>query len=293
MHMSNINNVILNRIFTKNTLMSFINEHPDLCYYVVVRRFINDIGDKNHGQILSEIYKRLANDYRNEYFYKNTLLNKLLLGVHSPTTTTALIEVPVSKSKADFIMINGKAMLYEIKTDLDTLERLNSQLNDYYKAFSNVNVIASEDNLTSIEKKLKNTNTGIYLLTKKRNTIRCIKEHIPVYSKLEHKTIFKILRKQEYANIIKIKFGELPKVSDFDFYDECYRQFVNIDIKEAYNMAVQELKKRNRIDTNLIKSVPAELRAVMYFSKFKEKDYKKLNNFLNKKIGDDYVLSVS
>ena len=291
--MYEINNLVLNRIFTKNTVRSFIDDHPDLCYYTVVRRFIDDISEKNHGQIISEIYKRLDNNYRNEYFYKNTLLNKLLLGIHSPNTTTALIEVPINKSKADFIMINGKAILYEIKTELDTFERLYSQINDYYKAFPNVNVVTSEDNIKLIEKKLNNSCVGIYLLTKKRNAIKHIKECSSDYSKLEHKTIFKILRKQEYKNIIKTNIGELPEVSDFDFYDECYKIFANIDIKEAYDMAVKELKKRNHIDVSLIKSIPSELRGVMYFSKFKEKDYEKLNNFLNEKIGDNYVLSVS
>lgn len=287
------NNLILNRIFTKNTIKSFIDEHPNNFYYNIVERFVSDIKNKNHGQIISEIYKRLGSKYRNEYFYKNTLLNKLLLGIHSPTTTTVLIEVPVCRSKADFIMINGKATLYEIKTELDTIERLNSQLNDYYKAFPNVCVITCEDNLSLVEKKFGNTNVGISILTKTKNTIRQIKEYIPDYSKLEHRTIFRILRKSEYQNIIKLKFGELPNVSDFDYYEECYKMFTQIKIEDAYNMMIIELKKRNHIDVSLIKSIPSELRGIMYFSKFKEKDYKKLNEFLNKKIGDNHVLSIS
>ncbi len=291
--MSDLNNLILNRVFTKNTIKSFIEDRPDLCYYAVVKRYINDITDKNHGQIISEIYQELDSAYRNEYFYKNTLLNKLLLGVHSPTTTTALIEVPIDKSKADFIMINGRAMVYEIKTELDTFERLSSQLKSYYKAFPNVNVVTSEDNLSLLEKKLKNTDVGIYLLTKRKNTLKCIKTHSSNFSNLNHKTIFKILRKQEFINILNTAVGEIPKVSDFDFYNECYKQFLKIDIIDAYNLFTRELKKRNKISVKLIKSIPPELRGVMYFSKFKEKDYAKLNKFLDEKIGENYVLSLS
>lgn len=40
----------------------------------------------------------------------------------------ALTELPIGDSKADFIMINGRGVVYEIKTDLDNLNRLNSQL---------------------------------------------------------------------------------------------------------------------------------------------------------------------
>ncbi len=53
--------------------------------------------------------------YRNEYFYKNTILNKLLLGRHSINTTTALSEMPIGKSIADFILLNGKGVVDEIK----------------------------------------------------------------------------------------------------------------------------------------------------------------------------------
>ena len=85
----------------------------------------------------------------------------------------------------------------------------------------------------------------------------------------------------------------MPEVSDFVFFDECYKLFTNIAIEDAYSMVIKELKKRNRIEASLIKSIPAELRGVMYFSKFKKKDYEKLNEFLNEKIGDNYVLSIS
>ena len=70
--------------------------------------------EKTNGECISEIYQYLKKEYQNEYFYKNTLLNKLLLGIHSPRTTTALTEVPVGNSKADFILLNGKAVVYEL-----------------------------------------------------------------------------------------------------------------------------------------------------------------------------------
>lgn len=77
----------------------------------------------------------MKTDYRNEYYYKNTLLNKLLIGKHSVNTTSALTEVNINKSKADFVLINGKAVVYEIKTELDNLDRLECQIMDYYTRF--------------------------------------------------------------------------------------------------------------------------------------------------------------
>ena len=93
----------LNRIFTRNMLRLFIDGKENEVYSAVIRRYINNTEQKNNQQLISEIYSILKKNYRNEYFYKNTLLNKLLLGVHSVNTTTALTEVAIAKSKADFV----------------------------------------------------------------------------------------------------------------------------------------------------------------------------------------------
>ena len=59
------------------------------------------------------------------------MLNKLLLGRHSINTTTALTQIPINKSKADFILINGKAVVYEIKTELDNFEFIKNTYENY------------------------------------------------------------------------------------------------------------------------------------------------------------------
>ena len=35
-------------------------------------------------------------------------------GIHSVNTTTALTEIPIAKSKADFVLINGKAVVLSL-----------------------------------------------------------------------------------------------------------------------------------------------------------------------------------
>lgn len=115
------NNTILNRFFTQNTFSDLIHFKDTSIYDAVIKRYINDPEDKSNEMLISEIYSYMSDEYRNEYFYQNTLLNKLLLGKHSVNTTTALTQIPISKSKADFILINGKAVVYEIKTALGHL----------------------------------------------------------------------------------------------------------------------------------------------------------------------------
>ena len=207
-----------------------------------------------------------------------------MLGIHSPKTTTALTEVPVAKSKADFILINGKAVVYEIKTELDNFERLETQINDYYKAFNYVSVVTAEVNSHAIEKILSDTPVGVYLLTN-RNTISQRKKPVEYNASLEFNTMFKILRKSEYESILLTYYGYLPNVSQFKYYSECKKMFGEVDILDAYRLFITELKKRNRIDIDLYAKVPYELKFLMYFCDLKKAQYNKLENFLDSKFG--------
>ena len=101
---------------------------------------------------------------------QNTMLNKLLLGRHSVNTTTALSEMPIGKSIADFILLNGKGVVYEIKTELDKLDRLDNQINDYYEVFNYVVVITNNKHLNKVMARYKDTTVGILVLTT-RNTL--------------------------------------------------------------------------------------------------------------------------
>lgn len=238
------NNLILNRLFTQNTFLDMIQYGDTSVFDTVVKRYIDDIEDKNNGELISEIYSYMSKEYRNEYFYQNTLLNKLLLGKHSINTTTALTQIPISKSKADFILINGKAVVYEIKTALDTFERLNTQIRDYYKAFNHVCVVTSESQFEQACDLLKNTNVGVYCLTS-RETLSMTKRKEPIAddSQLDHTPIFKILHKSEFENIIQEYYGELPKTSQVFYYGECLNKFCDIPMAEAYALFLRELKK--------------------------------------------------
>ena len=276
----------LNRFFTRNMLRHFIDRKEDRVYSSVVRRYIVDANEKNNGQLISEIYCELKKNYRNEYFYKNTLLNKLLLGVHSMNTTTALTEVSIAKSKADFILINGKAVVYEIKTELDNFDRLENQINDYYKAFDHVAVVTCKENLQVLKKKIEMIGkpVGIYIL-QKRGTITTIQKPQAYSVELDAEILFKILRKQEYEEILFNKYKHLPDVSEFKYYSECKKMFLEIPLEEAYLSVLKLLKKRSQIIKDEFSKIPYELKFLAYFMNLKSDDYKKITKFLNESYG--------
>lgn len=278
--MDSANSILLNRFFTRSTFQELINDGESPAYIAAIRRYIINYADKTNMECISEIYQHLKRDYQNEYYYKNTLLNKLLLGVHSPRTTTALTEVPVGNSKADFILINGKAVVYEIKTSLDNFERLDGQINDYYKAFSRVVVVTSEAHYEGVQQKLKHSPAGICLLTRK-GTLSIRKEPIEYCDKLSKSTMFKILRKNEYEKILINHFTSLPNVSQFEYFRACQALFESLPTKDAYNVFIQSLKARSRIDIVEYSKIPYELKFLAYFSNYKKSDYSKLCQFLS------------
>lgn len=278
--MNSANSILLNRFFTRNTFKQIVEEGESSTFVSTIHKYIPDFYKKTNEECIHEIYQYLKNEYQNEYYFKNTLLNKLLLGVHSTHTTTALTEFPVEKSKADFVLINGKAVVYEIKTDLDNLVRLDSQINNYYKAFSSVMVVTSEKNYHDVYLRLQNTPAGISILTKKE-TLSIRKKPDEYCEALSNTTMFKALRKSEYENIIINHFGELPSVSQFDFYRTCKALFESLSTDVAYKLFIQTLKKRGRIDNTKYSQVPYELKFLVYFSDYTNNDYEKLSHFLN------------
>ncbi len=277
--MDNANAILLNRFFTRNTFKQAIGNVDTDTYIATINRYVLDPRGKSNGECIGKIYQYLRNNYQNEYYYKNTILNKLLLGVHSLRTATALTELPVASSKADFVLINGNAVVYEIKTDLDNFERLSGQIEDYYKAFSRVVVVTSEAHYEEIKKRLSDSPVGICVLTKKE-TLSFRKDPMDFRDGISFDAMFKVLRKNEYESIIIKHFGELPKVSQFNYYRACHELFESLPKEEAYNSFVNALKNRRSIDIKAYSKVPYELKFLVYFSDYKKDDYDRLTRFL-------------
>lgn len=276
----NNSNIILNRIFTQSVFSDLITSNNNKIYDSIIERYLGDTQYDTNGQIICKIYKYMSHHYRNEYFYQNTILNKLLLGRHSINTTTALTQVPIGKSKADFIMINGKAIVYEIKTELDSFERLNTQINDYYKAFNRVCVVTCEQNFKKLSNLLIGTPVGICILSNK-NTLRFLKEPEEYNDMLSYNALFKTLHKKEFEEILLKYHSTLPHATPVFYYDECFSMFSKIPINILYKMILSNLKKRAKIRQEYYNEVPYELKSLMYFYNAKEKDYLNLYKFLN------------
>lgn len=267
-------NELLTSFFSRKTVRQLSVAGWSQAYEDTVVRFVDNPETKANRECIDEVYRYLAHNYKDEYYFKNEMLNQLV-----SSEDTAIVELPVSGSIADFIIVNDSATVYEIKTALDNFERLDSQISDYSRAFAKLAVVIPSEKLSSLLQKIDNPKIGIVLETDGRFSV--YREPVADMSHLSHRAMFGILRKPEYSAIIKQWFGCLPEVSDFEYYETCCVLFSKIPMSEAYPLFADALKKRKlRQD---ISGIPYGFRGLVYFMKFNRREYARFLSFLAQK----------
>src|SRR5690606_10514895 len=88
--------------------------------------------------------------HRDEYIYRAAISQKVLMGTHSLRTASMLNEFRIGDCKADLVILNGTATVYEIKSERDSLVRLVKQVESYKRVFAKVNVITSEGHVDGV-----------------------------------------------------------------------------------------------------------------------------------------------
>ena len=283
--MEKIDTYMINKIFTVPYFDRMISENsvPE-SFSKCVKRYIKT-ENATIGEAISEIYHFMDCEYRNEYYYKNTILNQLLIKKHDLYSTAALTELPIGDSKADFIMINGRGVVYEIKTDLDNLLRLENQIKDYYKVFSYVYVVVGNKQLSHVKEFLKDQEVGIYELTSSGKLI-CRKKAFYNKENLSYEAMFQVLRKAEFESILLKHFHKLPEVNSFQYYRECQKWLKRVNIITLQKDVMKCLKARTLmlVENKLEEKVPYELRFYAYFSKKINSDYQEIDTFWNERM---------
>ena len=174
---------------------------------------------------------------RNEQYYQNILCN----------TLTGVSQLRIDKSIADFVTFeNNEAVVYEIKSDVDNFSRLEKQLINYYKAFNKITVVISHYKLQKLYQLLGKFNLiDVGILTLDNDNL-FYKESEPItYTQLlSHEAIFKLLRKYEYSNVLLKHFGSIPESSQVFYFKTCFKEFCEIPILKAQELAFNELRKR-------------------------------------------------
>lgn len=257
-----------------------VRENDFVLFQKQTEKYFNNALYDTNLDIIKSLYKSLQKNYRCEYIYKNNLVLKLIKE-HSLKTTLLINELKIGTSKADLVMLNGAIRVFEIKTELDDFTKLSKQLNDYQKFADGVSIVTDERNAQRLKIEYANTNIGIIILDTK-NKLQTIKEANSNTSFFDFDVIFKILRKQEYLDLVAENFGFIPNVPNTQIFKACYELLASINIVEFQKQVLNKLKERKLVNPELLKSsnTPKELKHICNSLDFNEQEYQKLYNFL-------------
>ncbi len=233
-----------------------------------------DIRDKcSVKDLLDFSYSHLLQEYRHEYIYKTSLLSSFILKNFSLKESVILNEFKIGKSKADVVLVNGSNKVFEIKTELDSPERLKTQIFDYYKAFSEVYIV-THHSLQDKYLKIMEPQVGL-MVFESDNSLAVARKSLPCSEYLDSTVMLKCLRKQEYLYVIQSLDGSVPSTTAVNLFKECLSiadRYPEIEVQKHFLAAI---KSRIHQDDSLVAAdnVPDYLKFICYCLNFKENQY--------------------
>jgi hypothetical protein len=217
-------------------------------------------------------YSYLSENYRSEYIYKNMVFQKLIMANHTFADCISIPEFRVGLSKADLAVFNGTSTVYEIKTELDSPARLESQLADYSKFFDFIYVVTYPGFLKTAEKIIPE-HVGIYLRNEEGD-FEVYREATSNKENIIHETLMASLRKTEYTSIIQSEYGFVPNVPNTMYYSECEILFKKLDIEVVHRNVVKilQLRQIEQSQIEMIQSFPESLKSLSLTKRYSKKE---------------------
>ena len=272
------------RLFSPPVFKKIVAKN-DSTYFVdnIEPRLKNSSKETSNLTLIKSFYKTLEKKYRCEYIYKNTLFNAILKE-HGLKSTLTLNEFKIGKSIADLVLLNGAAKVYEIKTELDSLDKLDKQISDYLKFADKIYIVTDDTHAAQLQTAYSDSSIGIVLLNQK-NKLETIKEAESDTSNFDFDILFKVLRKQEYLDLTMSNFNYIPDVPNTKIFRCCYALLRDVDILEFQKQVVAKLKERTIQNPKKLMSrkTPKELKYICNSLDLNDLEYEVLYEFLNTK----------
>ncbi len=192
---------------------------------------------------LRHIYNVLEKHYQNEYIFKNSFLNEWLIKEIGQYNSKVFSEFRVGNAVADLVMFNGNSKVFEIKTDLDTENRLALQIENYKKAFNQIYLLIPESKL-SIYKKYEKEIGLITFNSNQKNKFTVYRTAIN-NTLVDASTIMHVLHTHEYKAIVQSYYGYLPKMTSFNQFQICSEFIRKMPNEELNKYFINIMKKRD------------------------------------------------
>lgn len=214
--------------------------------------------------------------HRDEYIYRSAITHKILMGTHSLRTASMLSEFRAGSSKADLVILNGTATVYEIKSERDTLSRLATQVADYQKVFAKVNVITSEEHVAGVLATVSEE-VGVLSLSK-RHQITTEREAAESIDGLHPLTILSSLRASEATAILMSMGVDVPTVPNTQLHSLLRTKFAKLDSAVLHQEMVKTLKRTRKLTplSELVDQLPESLQAAALSIPIRRSDHARL-----------------
>jgi hypothetical protein len=279
----------LSKLVCNSAFKAFIGEGTDKQYVEHLRKLLLKCGvaiskKDSVKDVLDFSYLYLSKHYKHEYVYKSGLLNSFILSQFSLNDTVILNEYKIARSKADVILVNGTNKVFEIKTELDTPERLKTQIKDYYKAFNEVYIV-THHTLTEKYQQILADEVGIIAMDA-GCSMRIERKASSVKEYLCSETMMRALRKNEYLYIVKSLIGYIPEVADTVLFKTCLKQLEVFDPVLVQRRFLEALKLRIVQEQPYLRSnlIPEYFRYACYNLNLNEAQYLSLIKRLSNRI---------
>jgi len=217
------------------------------------------------GALYDEAYALLKIRRKSEYVYKNELVREILdyhRTTMEPTQQYSVIpEFLSGLSKVDIAVFNGSSTAYEIKTGLDNLDRLASQITDYRKVFQRVHIITDQHHLEHI-KALVDPSIGLSVM-RADGVLELQRPASDDFSHLEHSELFTVLWAKELVSMYSDITGEELVCPNTHIALICRPLFNALTIEEASAVALgilRQRKSRQRFEA-FVHNLPSSLTA--------------------------------
>lgn len=224
--------------------------------------------------------------YRHEYIYKAALTHNILLGKHSLRTACMLNEFRVGKCKADLAILNGTAKVYEVKSERDSLSRLQRQVAAYATVFAQVYVIAAENHVDAVIASVPR-DVGILLLNG-RHRIQTLREAADRPERTSPAAIFDSIRTDEARRILLSQGVSIPPVPNTELNWVLRQLFIKLAPCTAHRGMVRILKKtRNLLPlSDLVAQLPHSLQTAALSVPLRKLDHTRLVAAVNSHLDD-------
>lgn len=215
-------------------------------------------------------------DCRHEYIYKAAITDKVLLGKHSLQTASMLNEFRVGECKADVVILNGTATVYEIKSERDSLSRLEKQIEAYKSFFAKVYVIAGENHIDAI-RSMVSRDVGIMKLSG-RHQITTLREAKNKPERISPLIVFESIRIEEAKKILCLMDLPIPDVPNTQMHAALREQFLKLNPRKVHYGMVKILKTTRNLRplSDLVRSLPVSLQSAALSVPMRQIDHARL-----------------